>query len=59
MPVQVNGKLRATIAVPADADEGDIRAAAEGEPKVQAHIAGKTIRKVVYVPGKLINFVVG
>jgi leucyl-tRNA synthetase len=59
VPVQVNGKLRATIEVPADADEGDIRAAAEGEPKVQAHIAGKTIRKVVYVPGKLINFVVG
>jgi leucyl-tRNA synthetase len=59
VPVQVNGKLRATIEVPADADEGDIRAAAEAEPKVQAHIAGKTIRKVVYVPGKLINFVVG
>ncbi len=59
VPVQVNGKLRATIAMPADADEGDIRAAAEAEPKVQAHIAGKTIRKVVYVPGKLINFVVG
>jgi leucyl-tRNA synthetase len=59
VPVQVNGKLRATIEVPADADEGDIRAAAEAEPKVQAHIAGKTIRKVVYVAGKLINFVVG
>ena len=59
VPVQVNGKLRATIEMGADAEEAEIRAAAEAEPKVQAHIAGKTIRKVVYVPGKLINFVVG
>ncbi|MBA3826493.1 MAG: leucine--tRNA ligase, partial [Ktedonobacterales bacterium] len=59
IPVQVNGKLRATVGVAAEADEATVRAAAEADPKVQPHLADKSIRKVIYVPGKLINFVVG
>jgi leucyl-tRNA synthetase len=57
--VQVNGKLRGTlrIAVAATADEA--RAAALAEANVAAHVAGKNVKKVVYVPGKILNFIVG
>jgi leucyl-tRNA synthetase len=57
--VQVNGKLRAELHLPASASEADVRAAAEAEQKVQAHLQGKALRKVVFVPRRLINFVVG
>jgi leucyl-tRNA synthetase len=57
--VQVNGKLRAEIRVAADAAEADVRAAAEADDKVQAAMAGKTLRKFVFVPKRLVNFVVG
>jgi leucyl-tRNA synthetase len=57
MPVQVNGRLRGRVTVPTDADEESITAAAHAEPNVETHLAGKTIRKVVLVPGKLINIV--
>ncbi len=56
--VQVNGKLRAELQLPVDATEADARAAAEAEEKVQAAMTGKTLRKVVFVPKRLINFVV-
>lgn len=59
VPVQVNGKLRATVEVPAEATEAEIRVAAEAHPKIVSALADKTIRKVIYVPGKLLNFVVG
>ena len=59
LPVQVNGKLRDRITVPADADEATILQAAEATDKVQPWLAGKTIRKRLYVPKKLVNFVVG
>jgi leucyl-tRNA synthetase len=59
VPVQVNGKLRARIVVPADSDEPALEAAARADEKVQAHLIGKTIKKVVVVKGKLVNFVVG
>ncbi|MFP2931491.1 leucine--tRNA ligase, partial [Pyxidicoccus sp. 3LG] len=55
--VQVNGKLRAEIRVAADAAEADVRAAAEADEKVQAALAGKTVRKFVFVPKRLVNFV--
>jgi leucyl-tRNA synthetase len=58
IPVQVNGKLRAVIVVPADADEATVRERALAEEKVKASIAGKQIVKVIFVPGKLINIVV-
>ncbi len=59
VPVQVNGKLRGTVDVAADADEAAVRAAVMATPKLAEQIAGKSVRKVIYVPGKLINFVVG
>jgi leucyl-tRNA synthetase len=58
IPVQVNGKLRAVIRVPADANKDTILAAAKAEPKVAQHIQAKTIVKEVFVPGKLANIVV-
>ncbi len=57
--VQVNGKLRGEVRVAAEAAEAEVRGFAEAEEKVRAHMAGKAVRKVVYVPKRLINFVVG
>ena len=57
--VQVNGKLRGEVQAPAAAGEAEVRALAEREERVKAHLAGKTIRKVVFVPKRLMNFVVG
>ena len=45
--------------MPADAAEAEVRAAAEADERVKAALAGKTLRKVVFVPKRLINFVVG
>lgn len=58
MPVQVNGKLRAKINIPADADQAAIEAIAKEDENVQAHLDGKTIRKVIVIKGRLINIVV-
>jgi leucyl-tRNA synthetase len=55
--VQVNGKLRDTITLPAGSDDAELEAAAKASPKVQTHLQGKTVRKVVVVPGKLVNIV--
>ena len=57
--VQVNGKLRDTIALPADAGEEELELAAKASSKVQTHLAGKTIRMVIVVPGKIVNFEAG
>jgi len=57
IPVQVSGKLRDVIKVPADADNATLEAAAKASEKVQAFLAGKTIKKVIVVPKKLINIV--
>ncbi|MDQ6625500.1 MAG: leucine--tRNA ligase, partial [Verrucomicrobiota bacterium] len=56
--VQVNGKLRDKIVVALTATEAEIEAAAMASAKIQEHIAGKTIRKIVIVPKKLVNVVV-
>ncbi len=58
LAVQINGKLRAQIEVPADAGKDAIEAQALSSENVQRFTAGKTLRKVILVPGKLINFVV-
>jgi leucyl-tRNA synthetase len=58
LPVQVNGKLRDKITVPADADETTILTAAERAERVQPWVQGKTVRKRLYVPKKLVNLVV-
>lgn len=56
IPVQINGKVRGRILVPADADKDALEAAAKSNERVAALLAGKTIRKVIAVPGKLVNF---
>jgi len=56
-PVQVNGKVRGHITVPADADAKALEAAAVADEKVQAFLAGATPKKVIVVPGKLVNIV--
>jgi leucyl-tRNA synthetase len=58
IPVQVNGKLRGRITVPADADESFVIARALANDKVKAAIAGKQVLKKIYVPGKMVNLVV-
>jgi leucyl-tRNA synthetase len=58
IPVQINGKLATVIRVPAGSDEMTIKAAALADAKVAARIEGKTVVKVIVVPGKLVNIVV-
>jgi len=55
--VQVNGKRRDSIEVPAEADEAVVREAALACEKVQKHLEGRTPRKVIVVPGRLVNVV--
>lgn len=57
--VQVNGKLRGTFTItdPKPSQE-EVERIAQEDPTVKKHLAGKTIRKVIYVPGKILNFVV-
>jgi len=57
--VQINGKVRSKILVPDNADSSTIEKIALGDAKVQQHMAGKEIKKIVSVPGKLINIVAG
>jgi leucyl-tRNA synthetase len=59
IPVQVNGKVRDRLIVPADVSQEDLQERALASEKVQAHIEGKTVRKIVVVPGKLVSIVVG
>ncbi len=59
VPVQVNGKLRGRIVVPADADKAALEAAARSDEKIAVLLEGKSVKKVVVVPGKLVNFVIG
>lgn len=57
-PVQVNGKVRGRVVVAADADQDTLKAAALADEKVQAFLAGADPRKVIVVPGRLVNLVV-
>jgi leucyl-tRNA synthetase len=56
--VQVNGKVRSHITVPADTPEEGVRAAALADPKIVSILAGRTPVKVIVVPGKLVGIVV-
>ncbi len=58
IPLQVNGKLVNVVNVPADSDDDVVKAAALSDDKVKARIEGKTVVKVIVVPGKLVNLVV-
>jgi len=58
IPVQISGKLRSRVTVPADATEEFVLDHALADEKVKAAIAGKQIVKKIYVPGKMVNLVV-
>jgi leucyl-tRNA synthetase len=55
--VQVNGKLRAKLELPANLDQTAVEREARANPKIQALLEGKQVRKVIYVPHKLVNIV--
>ena len=57
IPVQVNGKLRVVIKVPADITQADLETAAKNSAEVKPFIDGKTIKKIIVVPKKLVNIV--
>jgi leucyl-tRNA synthetase len=59
IPVQVNGKVRSRITVAADATNDVLEKAALADSKIQSQLDGKKVRKVIVVPGKLVNIVVG
>jgi len=59
MVIQVNGKLRSKISVPVNADNKAIEQLAMADAKIIANIEGKAVRKVIVVPGRLVNIVVG
>jgi len=57
IPVQVNGKLRGHVTVAAGASEEEVRAAALAEEKVRQHVGAAQVRKVIVIPGRLVNIV--
>jgi leucyl-tRNA synthetase len=59
IPVQVNGKLRDVIKMPATASQSELESAAKSAEKVKPFIDGKTVKKIIVVPKKLVNIVVG
>jgi leucyl-tRNA synthetase len=59
LPVQINGKLRDRITVPTGSTTTAIEAAALASPKIQSLLVGKTVKRIIVVPVKLVNIVVG
>ncbi len=59
MGVQVNGKFRAAVTLPIGADQSAAVELAMKDEKVRTYVEGKTVKKVVYVAGKILNFIVG
>lgn len=59
MPVQINGKVRGKVIMPINANKDDAIESAKNDSNIASHIADKEIRKIIYVPGKILNIVVG
>lgn len=59
IPVQILGKVRGRITIAKDADQDEVLAKAKELPQISSQLDGKTIRKVIYVPGKILNLIVG
>jgi leucyl-tRNA synthetase len=59
IPVQVNGKVRAKITVPAEAQEDEVIEIAKADANVGKHLAGQALKRAIYVRGRIVNFVVG
>jgi leucyl-tRNA synthetase len=57
LPVQINGKVRGRISVPADADQAAIETLAKAEPAVATQLDSMTIRKIIVVPGRIVNII--
>jgi len=57
--VQVNGKVRDRVQAPAGISEGEAKELALASPIVKRHLEGQQVRRVIYVPGKLVNIVAG
>jgi leucyl-tRNA synthetase len=57
LPVQVNGKRRGELTLPANADPATVEAAAKADETVKPHLEGLTVRKVIVVPGRIVNIV--
>lgn len=57
--VQVNGKVRAVLAIESGMNEDEVKAMALADANVQIYLAGKSVRKIIYVPGKIVSIVVG
>jgi len=57
--IQINGKVRGRLVVPAGASDEDLKSAAMKDSKVKSHLDGKEIRKIITVPGRLVNIVAG
>jgi leucyl-tRNA synthetase len=57
--VQVDGKVRERLELPSDADAEEVKRLAREAPNVVRHVAGRPIRQVLYVPGRLVNVVTG
>ena len=58
LPISVTGKVRARLDMPADATEDAVKNAALALPAVRKHLDGRTLRKAIYIPGKMLNLVV-
>jgi leucyl-tRNA synthetase len=58
LPVQINGKVRARVTLPVDASSDDVLEAALADPRVQAQLGGRSVRKHVFVPGRMLSLVV-
>jgi leucyl-tRNA synthetase len=59
IPVQVNGKVRGRVTVPAGSLQDEVMKLAAADAGVAGHLAGKTVRKVIFVADKMLNVVVG
>jgi leucyl-tRNA synthetase len=59
IPVQVNGKVRGKISVPAEAQESEVIEIAKADQNVGKHLAGQSVKRAIYVRGRIVNFVVG
>ncbi|MBQ1862484.1 MAG: leucine--tRNA ligase [Clostridia bacterium] len=58
IPVQINGKLRGTVVIPANADKDTAIAAANADEKIKGYLDGHTVVKEIFVPGRMINIVI-
>jgi leucyl-tRNA synthetase len=59
IPVQVQGKVRGKILVATDLPDAEVQAKALADANVARHLEGKTVRKVIVIPGKMVNIVAG